>query len=153
MLSWPFSLTLVFLFVLILLSHWLLSLIGRIRHYIKNQYWFKGNGNPLQYSCLENPVDGEAWYATVHWVAKSQTRLSDFTFTCNFSTGASAISMAVPSDLYVEGKPFGQGEWGKGSWGHTGKWRGNTEGAESELPQGRKSTKAIFGPSTKLKGL
>ena len=40
-----------------------------------------GNGNPLQYSCLENPMDGEAWQATVHGVAKSQTRLSDFTFT------------------------------------------------------------------------
>ena len=37
------------------------------------------NGNPLQYSCLENPMDGEAWWATVHGVAKSQTRLSDFT--------------------------------------------------------------------------
>ena len=41
----------------------------------------EGNGNPLQYSCLENPMDGEAWWATVHGVAKSQTRLSDFTFT------------------------------------------------------------------------
>ena len=40
----------------------------------------EGNGNPLQYSCLEKPMDGEAWYATVHGVAKSQTRLSDFTF-------------------------------------------------------------------------
>ena len=38
----------------------------------------EGNGNPLQYSCLENPMDIGAWWATVH--AKSQTRLSDFTF-------------------------------------------------------------------------
>ena len=38
-----------------------------------------GNGNPLQYSCLENPMDGGAWRATVHGVAKSRTRLSDFT--------------------------------------------------------------------------
>ena len=37
----------------------------------------KGNGNPLQYPCLENPMDREAWRATVHGVAKSQTRLSD----------------------------------------------------------------------------
>ena len=36
---------------------------------------------PLQYSCLENPTDGGAWWAAVHGVAKSQTRLSDFTFT------------------------------------------------------------------------
>ena len=35
----------------------------------------EGNGNPLQYSCLENPVDREAWRATVHRVAKSRTRL------------------------------------------------------------------------------
>ena len=39
----------------------------------------EGNGNPLQYSCLENPVDGGAWSATVHRVTKSRTRLSDFT--------------------------------------------------------------------------
>ena len=41
----------------------------------------EGNGNPLQYSCLENPMDGGAWEATVHGVAKNQTRLNDFTFT------------------------------------------------------------------------
>ena len=41
----------------------------------------EGNGNPLQYSCLENPMDGGAWWATVHGVAKSGTQLSDFTFT------------------------------------------------------------------------
>ena len=40
-----------------------------------------GNGTPLQYSCLENPMDGGAWRAAVHGVAKSRIRLSDFTFT------------------------------------------------------------------------
>ena len=40
----------------------------------------EGSGNPLQYSCLENPMDGGAWWATVHGVARSRTRLSDFTF-------------------------------------------------------------------------
>ena len=40
----------------------------------------EGNGNPLQYSCLENLMGGGAWWATVHGVAKSRTRLSDFTF-------------------------------------------------------------------------
>ena len=39
----------------------------------------EGNGNPLQYSCLENPMDGGAWWATVHGVAKSRTQLSDLT--------------------------------------------------------------------------
>ena len=38
----------------------------------------EGNGNPLQYSCLENPMEGGAWQATVHGVTKSRTRLSDF---------------------------------------------------------------------------
>ena len=41
----------------------------------------EGDGNPLQYSCLENPMGGRAGWATVHGVAKSQTLLSDFTFT------------------------------------------------------------------------
>ena len=44
----------------------------------------EGNGTPLQYSCLENPMGGGAWQATVHGVKKSQTRLSDFTFTFTF---------------------------------------------------------------------
>ena len=46
--------------------------------------WFsfgEGNGNPLQYSCLENPMSRGAWWAAVHGVSKSRTWLSDFTFT------------------------------------------------------------------------
>ena len=39
----------------------------------------EGNGNPFQYSCLENPMDRRAWWATVHGVTKSRTQLSDFT--------------------------------------------------------------------------
>ena len=41
----------------------------------------EGSGNPLKYSCLENPMDGGAWWATVHGVAKGWTWLSDFTLT------------------------------------------------------------------------
>ena len=44
----------------------------------------EGNGTPLQYSCLENPMDGGAWKAAVHGIAEGQTRLSDFTFTFHF---------------------------------------------------------------------
>ena len=44
----------------------------------------EGNGNPLQYSCLENPMDRGAWKAAVHGVAKSWTRLSDFSLTFHF---------------------------------------------------------------------
>ena len=44
----------------------------------------EGNGTPLRYSCLENPMDGGAWWAAVHGIAKSRTRLSDFTFAFHF---------------------------------------------------------------------
>ena len=45
----------------------------------------EGNGNPLQYYCPENPMDRGAWEATVHGVAKSRTRLSNFTFTFTYT--------------------------------------------------------------------
>ena len=63
----------------------------------------EGNGTPLQYSCLENPMDRGAWQATVHGVAKSQTRLSDFTFTFHFhalekemATHSSVLAWRIP---------------------------------------------------------
>ena len=63
----------------------------------------EGNGTPLQYSCLGSPMDGGAWWAAVHGVAKSQTRLSDFTFTFHFhalekemATHSSTLSWEVP---------------------------------------------------------
>ena len=45
--------------------------------YTHTYIYGEGNGTPLQYSCLENPMDGGAWWAEVHGVAKSRTRLSD----------------------------------------------------------------------------
>ena len=59
--------------------------------------WGEGNGTPLQYSCLENPMDGGAWWATVHGVAGSQTRLSDLTFT--FHVHALEKDMATHSSV------------------------------------------------------
>ena len=63
----------------------------------------EGNGHPLQYSCLENPMDRGAWRATVHGVAKSRTRLSDFTFTFHFhalekemATHSSILAWKIP---------------------------------------------------------
>ena len=63
----------------------------------------EGNGTPLQYSRLENPMDGGAWWATVHGVSKSQTRLSDFTFTFHFqglekemATHSSVLAWRIP---------------------------------------------------------
>ena len=54
----------------------------------------EGNGNSLQYSCLETPMDGEAQWATVHGVAKRQTRLSDVTFSCRGAQGSRRVSLS-----------------------------------------------------------
>ena len=54
-------------------------------------------GNPLQCSCLENPMDGGAWWAEVHGVVKSRRHLSDFTFTFHFS--ALEKEMAIHSGV------------------------------------------------------
>ena len=63
----------------------------------------EGNGNPLQYSCPENPMDGGAWWAAVHGVAKRRTRLSNFTFTFHFhalekemATHSSVLAWRIP---------------------------------------------------------
>ena len=63
----------------------------------------EGNGTLLQYSCLENPMDGGAWWAAVHGVAESWTRLSDFTFTFHFhaleketATHSSVLAWRIP---------------------------------------------------------
>ena len=63
----------------------------------------EGNGTPLQYSCVENPMDRGTWWAAVHGVAKSQTRLSDFTFTFHFyaleeemATHSSVLAWRIP---------------------------------------------------------
>ena len=69
----------------------------------------EGNGNPLQYSCLENPMDGGAWKAAVHGVAEGRTWLSDFTFTFHFH--ALEKEMATHSSVLAWGIP-GTGEPG-----------------------------------------
>ena len=63
----------------------------------------EGNGTPLQYSCLENPMGGGAWWAAVHGVTKSRTRLRDFTFTLHFhalekemATHSSVLAWRIP---------------------------------------------------------
>ena len=90
--------------------------------YDSSRNWFgEGNGTPLQYSCLENPVDGGAWWATVHGVAKSWTRLSDFTFTFHFptlekamATHSSVLAWRIPGT----GKPCGLPSMGLHRVGH-----------------------------------
>ena len=78
------------------------------------------NGNPLQYSCLENPTDGGAWWAAVHGVSKSRTRLSNFTFTFHFH--ALEKEMAIHSSVLVllSGESQGRGSLvGCRLWGRT----------------------------------
>ena len=79
----------------------------------------EGNGNPLQYCCLENPMDGGAWRATVHRVTKSWTRLRDFTF--SLSAG---IENGVPTEVTNSLAPCHRsppGDW-RYSHVHTCSW-------------------------------
>ena len=57
----------------------------------------EGNGNPLQYSCLKNPMDRGAWWTTVHGVAESQTRLSDFTSSVTLNSFPICVIMTIIS--------------------------------------------------------
>ena len=70
----------------------------------------EGNGTPLQYSCLENPMDGGAWWAAVHGVVKSRTRLSSLTFTFHFhalekemATHSSVLAWRIPGMVEPDG--------------------------------------------------
>ena len=81
----------------------------------------EGNGNPLQYSCLANPMDGGAWKAAVHRVTGSRTRLSDFTFTFHFhalekemATHSSVLDWRIPRT----GEPGGLPSMGLHRVGH-----------------------------------
>ena len=81
----------------------------------------KAMAPPLRYSCLENPMDGGAWWAAVHGVAKSQTGLSDFTFTFHFhalekemATHSSVLAWRIPG----MGEPGGLPYMGSNRVGH-----------------------------------
>ena len=99
-------------------AHWLPG--TEIRHifllYHSNTIG-EGNGTPLQYSCLENPMDGGTWWAVVHGVAKSRTRLSDFTFTFTFVHWRRKWQ---PTPVFLPGESQGRGSLvGCRLWGHT----------------------------------
>ena len=81
----------------------------------------EGIGYPLQYSCLEHPMDRGAWWATVHGVEKSRTRLSGFTFTFHFhalekemATHSSVLAWRIPGT----GEPGGLPSVGSHRVGH-----------------------------------
>ena len=87
---------------------WLRLTIGQALYHVLRE----GNGTPLQYSCLENPMDGGAWWAAVHRVAKSRTWLSDFTFTFHFhalekemATHSSVLAWRIPGTGEPGGLP------------------------------------------------
>ena len=72
----------------------------------------EGNGTPLQYSCLENSMDRGAWWAAVHGVTRSRTRLSNFTFTYHFpalekemATHFSVLAWRIPGTAEPGGLP------------------------------------------------
>ena len=77
----------------------------------------EGDGNPLQYSCLENPMEGGAWQATVHGVTKSGIRLSNFTFTFHFHELEK--EMATHPNVRAWRIPGRQSLVGCRLWGHT----------------------------------
>ena len=81
----------------------------------------EGSGTPLQYSCLENPMNRGAWWAEVHGVAKSRTEISDFTFTFHFhalekemATHSSVLTWRIPGP----GEPGGLPSMGSHRVGH-----------------------------------
>ena len=93
-----------------------------IHIYLLNKYLLctngEGNGTPLQYSCLENPMDGGAWLAADHGVAKSWTRLSDLTFTFHaleeMATHSGVLAWRIPG----KGEPGGLLSMGSPKVGH-----------------------------------
>ena len=66
----------------------------------------EGNGTPLQYTCLENPMDGRAWWAAVHGIAEGRTGLSNFTFTFHFHALEKAMAT---TPVFLPGESQGQG--------------------------------------------
>ena len=98
----------------IALTRW--TFVGKVMSLLFNMLFRlvigEGNSNPLQYSCLENPMDGGAWWAAVHGVAKSRTQLSDFTFTFHFhalekemATHSSVLAWRIPGTGEPGGLP------------------------------------------------
>jgi len=84
-------------------------------------YFGEGSGTPLQYSCLENPMDGGAWWAAVHGVAKSRTRLSNITFTFHFHSLEKEMathSSVLAWRILGAGEPGGLPSMGSNRVGH-----------------------------------
>ena len=107
----PISTSISLLQVLVLNKYLAPNCLGKIQHvtsvfilFVSESCLYREcDGTPLQYSCLENPMDGGAWCAAVHGVARSRTWLSDFTFTFHFhalekemATHSSVLAWRIP---------------------------------------------------------
>ena len=82
----------------------------------------EGNGTPLQYSCLENPMDGGAWKAAVHGVAKSRAGQSNFTFTFHFSLSCIGERNGNPLQCSCLENPRDGGAWWAAVYGVAQSW-------------------------------
>ena len=76
------------------------------------KYSREGNGTPLQYSCMENPMDGGPWWAAVHGVVDGQTQLSDFTFT-HWRRKWQPTPVFLPGESQGRGSLVGCHLWGR----------------------------------------
>ena len=116
----PISTSISLLQVLVLNKYLAPNCLGKIQHVTSVFILFvsesclygEGDGTPLQYSCLETPMDGGAWCAAVHGVTGSRTRLSDFTFNFHFpalekemATHSSALAWRIPGTGEPGGLP------------------------------------------------
>ena len=98
------------------LTHLLLSFSNREKDKDALVSCGEGGGTPPQRSCLENPMDGGAWWAAAHGVAKSRTRLSDFTFTCHVHALEKVMAPTpalLPGESHGRRSLVGCGPWGR----------------------------------------
>ena len=108
---------------MLIISNWYVVEFNYVlTHFLSSRSVYgEGNGTPLQYSCLENPMDGGTWWAAVHGVSRSRTQLSNFTFTFHFhalekemATHSSVLAWRIPGT----GEPGGLPSMGSHRVGH-----------------------------------
>ena len=106
--------------ILIMFSYFLISVESIMKSPLPFFSMPQGDGTPLQYSCLENPMGGGAWWAAVCGVAKSRRRLSDFTFTFHFHAVEKemATNSSVLAWIIQDGEPGGLLSMGSHRVGH-----------------------------------